>query len=473
MEEISIRDLLATLRRGLLFLIIIPILVTTAAGVYYYKYTKNEYTAEAKLYVLIDYEDPTGDVRYDVSTSTSFAGDYQQLIKTHEVLSAAAEQLGVNSLKGVKIDVSALTNTRVINLSVAGTDPGFCMNVANTISQVFIEYLETITKQSIVSIASKALMPTEPSGPSRARNTGMAFALSLALVAGILIAIEMLNTTLRTAEDIESTLQVPVLARIAGYEKEMTKFLSQKGTQKPLYNSVSRDTREGIKTLSMNLQFAAGGDSVKTLAVTSATPNEGKSTIAVMLATALAEEEKRVLLIDMDFRNPSIGKYLGSRNKKDLVDLLQGSARIDQIVVETSVKGLFMIDSYHKRVLMSNVVQSPQYIDFIGEMKKHFDYVILDTPPIGFFIDSAVLASVADRTLLVIACGRVERALGKDVIDQLQKANASVIGAALNFIDDGHNHYGYYYRHYNQYRYNRHYRNYHTKDADDLETVTE
>lgn len=466
MEEISIRDLLATLRRGLLFLTIIPILVTTAAGVYYYKYTKNEYTAEAKLYVLIENEDPTGDVRYDVSTSTSFAGDYQQLIKTHEVLSAAAEELGVENLKAVKIDVSALTNTRVINLSVAGTDPAFCMKAANTISQVFIEYLETITKRSIVSIASKALMPTDPSGPSRARNTAMALVVSLVLVAGVLIAIEMLNTTLRTSEDIENILHVPVLARISGYDKEMTKFLCQRGLHIPLYHFVSRDAREGIKTLSMNLQFASNGDSIKTLAVTSATPNEGKSTIAVMLATALAEEGKRVLVIDMDFRNPSIGKYLGSRNKKDLVDLLHGAATIEHIIVETSIKDLYMIDSYHKRVLMSNVVQSPQYMEFIGDMKKRFDYIIIDTPPIGFFIDSAVLASVADKTLLVVACGRVERALGKEILDQLQKANASVIGVALNFINDRHSQYNYYYRRYHYYKYNRQYCE---KDTEELD----
>ena len=460
--------MLATLRRGLILLIIIPILVTIAAGVYYYKYTKNEYTAEAKLYVLIDYEDPTGDVRYDVTSSTSFAGDYQQLIKTHEVLAVAAEQLGIKDLKGVKIDVSAVTNTRVINLSVTGTDPNFCMKVANTISQVFIEYLETITKRSSVSIASKALMPTDPSGPSRARNTGMALAVSLILVAGILIAIEMLNTTLRTSEDIENSLHIPVLARITRYEKETIKFLSQKGTQKPLYFSVPRDTREGIKTLSMNLQFASGGDSIKTLAITSATPNEGKSTIAVMLATALVEEGKRVLLIDMDFRNPSIGKYLGIRNKKDLVDLLHGAARIEQIMVETSIKDLWMVDSYHKRVLMSNVVQSPQYRDFIGEMKKRYDYIILDTPPIGFFIDSAVLASVADKTLLVVACGRVERALGKEILDQLQKANASVIGAAINFINDRHGHYNYYYRYYHNNRYDRYYSD-KEKDTEELD----
>lgn len=457
MEEISIRELYAILRRGLALLIFIPLVVTSIVGAYYYIYSDNQYTAEAKLYVLIDYEDTTGSMRYDVNTSTSFAGDYQQLIVTHEVLTAAAKKLGAENLEELTIDVSSQANTRVICLSVTGTDPSFCMNAANTISEVFIEYLANITQTKSVSIASKALLPIDPSGPGRTRNTVIALVVSILFVACLLIAVALMNNTLRTSEDVENSLHVPVLARVAGYQKEMAKFMSQKGTRKPLYYSVSRETREGIKTLSMNLQFVSGGNAVKTLAITSATPNEGKSTIAVMLATSLAEEGKRVLLIDMDFRNPSLGKYLGVRNRLDIVDVMQGTTKIDQIMTETNVSGLTVVDSYHKRVLISNVVQSPQYQEFIGAVRHRFDYVILDTPPIGYFIDSAVLASVADRTLLVVASGRVERALGKEIVDQLQKANASIIGVALNFIYDRHNHYGHYYRHYNNYHYDRSY----------------
>jgi capsular exopolysaccharide synthesis family protein len=169
-----------------------------------------------------------------------------------------------------------------------------------------------------------------------------------------------------------------------------------------------------------------------------------------MLATALAEEGKRVLLCDMDFMNPSLGKYLGVRNRLDMVDVLKGTAKIDQIITETSMKGLFMVDSYHKNILIANVVQSPNYQDFMIAVSHRFDYVILDTPPIGFSIDAAMLASVADKTLLIIASGRVERATGKDIVDQLQKANASVIGVALNFVDVPHSH-----RYHHYYRYDR------------------
>lgn len=456
MDEIDLRDLFAILRKRIAFLIVVPIVITTIVGLYYYKYVKNEYTAETKLYVLIDYEDTTGNMRYDVTTSTSFAGDYQQLITTHEVLSVAAEKLGVDDLESVKIEVSAQENTRVLVLSVIGNDPVFCMNAANTISEVFIDYLSSITQTNSISIASRALLPDEPSGPSRMRNTAIGFLAALFAVAAFFIVIEVMNTTMRSSEDVEVNLNVPVLARITGYEKETTKYLSQKGLRKSLYNVVSHDTREGIKTLSMNLQFSSMGDKIKTLAITSATPNEGKSTIAIMLGTALAEEGRRVLLVDMDFRNSSLGKYLGKRNKKDLIDFLNGKERLDQIITDTQIKGLYMVDSYHKRMLMASVVQSPQYKSFIETVSQEFDYIIFDTPPVGMFIDSAVLANVADRTLLVVASGRVERALGRDVVDQLQKANASIVGVALNFVEDRHGHYNNYYhykKYYNKERY--------------------
>lgn len=447
-EEIPFKELVMILRRSFALLLIIPLVITAAVGAYYYFFANNQYTADAKLYVLIDYSDTMGTMRYDITTSTSFAGDYRQLIKTHEVLDAASQKLGVEGLDERKIEVSSEDNTRVITLSVTSDDPTFCMRAANAISDVFIEYLATITETKSVSIASRALVPDKPSGPDRLRNTALALVASVFLVACAIITVALMNTTLQTSEDIENYLQIPVLARIAGYRKEMERFLLQRRIRKPLFYSVSHETREGIKTLSMNLSFAFGEDPVKTLAITSATPNEGKSTIAVMLAAALAEEGKRVLLCDMDFRNPSLGKYLGVRNRLDIVDVINGVATMDSAITSTSIKGVYLMDSHHKHVLFSNVIQSSRYQEFMRAARLKFDYIIFDTPPIGFFIDSAILASIADRTLLVVASGRVERALAKDIVDQLQKANASVVGVALNFTGDRNNYYGHYYRHY-------------------------
>ena len=455
MEGFTIKEVAAILRRGLWLILTVALIVTSAVGVYYYGFAKDRYIAEMKLFVLINYGDTMGAVRYDVDTSTSFAGDYQQLIKTHEVLSVAADKLGVKNLDAVHIDVSSQENTRVICLSVTGEDPAFCMNAANTIGEVFIEYMESIMQTKGVRVASKALMPGAPSGPNRLMYVAAALVVSILLASGALIVTTNMNATLRTSEEVENFLNTPVLACITDYRKEIGKFMAQKGTRKPLYYSVSQETRESIKMLSMNLQFVSGGNPVKTLAITSTAPNEGKSTIACMLASALAEAGKRVLLCDMDFKNPSLRKYLGTQNRLDIVDMLNGTAKMEKIITACNIKGLFMVDSCHKRVLLSNVVQSPQYKEFIDVVSHHFDYVIFDTPPLGLFIDSAMLASTVDRTLLVIASGRVDRALGKKIVDQLQKANASTIGVALNFVDKRKNHYGRYYRHYQKSRYDR------------------
>jgi len=452
MGELSIKELAAILRRGIAFLILVPLVITSAVGAYLYLYAKDKYTAEAELYVLIDYGAAMGSMRYDVNTSTSFAGDYQKLMMTHEVISAAAKKLGVENLDSLRINVSSEGNTRVIDLSVTGMDPIFCTNAANAISEVFIDYLSTITQTKSVSIASKAMIPTAPTGLGRVYIIAIALVASILFAAGMLIAIEKMNTTLRTPEDIAEFLHLQVLARVAGYKRGMRKFLSQKEARKTLYSLVSRDTREGIRTLSMNLQFISFRKNIKTIAITSAMPNEGKSTTAVMLATSLAEEGKRVLLCDMDFMNPSLGKYLGVRGVLDIVDVLKGTAETELIISESNVNRLYLVDSYHKRILLSNVVQSPQYQEFLAAARQRFDYIILDTPPIGLFIDSAMLASIADGTLLVVASGRVERALGMEIVEQLQNANAAVVGVALNFVKERRNRSSRYYRHYNYYR---------------------
>ena len=434
MRSISIQEFFWILRRGLVWLIIIPLIVASAVGVYYVFCVENQYTSETKLYILVDYGASMGENRYDVTTSTSLAYDYQRLINTHEVLTSAAKKLGVKSLEGF-IDVAYEENTRMINLSVTSTDPVFCQNAANTISDVFIEYLRTISQTKSVSVASRALLPSAPSGPNRIRNIALSLIISILFVVGTLVALAMKDTTLLTADDIENHLKISVLAHIACCKKEIKKFMSQKGVRMPLYYCVSRDMRESIKTLSMNLQFLSGGDAVKTLTVTSASPSEGKSTIAVMLATALVEEGKRVLLCDMDLCSCSLGEYY-VRTRQKLIDVMRGTTNVNQVIMESDVRGLFLVARYHKQANITQTVRSPQFQGFIEDMRRQFDYILFDAPSVGFSVEAAMLASITDGTLLVIASGQVEWVHEKEIIAQLKNANASIIGAALNFIND-------------------------------------
>lgn len=459
MEEISIKDLLGILRRRLLFIILIPLLVTVAAGAYLFTTYVPVYTAQAKLYILLDYTDSTGTIRYDVSTSTSFANDYKELIQMPEVLAETASRLGMSELpEDLEINVAAVSNTRILNVDVTSITPELSMNVANTISGVFCEYVSSLTKSDSISVASDAQLPIEPSNASNPiKYTAFACLGTLALVIFAVLALAMMNTRVTSDMDIETQLDLGVLARVTGYQKEMEAYRKQRGPEKKtLYESVSERTRENIKTLSLNMQFAAMGKELRRLVVTSTIPSEGKTSMGIMLATQLGMEGKRVCMVDMDFRAPKLGKYLGRRGSRDLLDCLTGRAALDEVIIPTPMANVYFVDNYHHTTIASRMDQSPEFAKFTDALLERFDVLMFDTAPIGMFIDAASLAAKADGVIYVCAENHVEIGHMREAVEQLRKVNANILGVAFNFIQHSKNSYGYYGGRYNRYnRYER------------------
>lgn len=436
MRDITIQDIWATIIGHLPFLLIVPILVTMAVGGYLFLYAENEYTASVKLYVLLDYMDAGGNMRYDTSTSTQLANDYQQLIQTNEVLSTAAEKLNIDSLDDVTVRVAAIPNTRVIDLRVTDHDPLFASNAAGAIGDAFVEYMRSMTRTNNITIASRAETPHEPSGPRRLRNTALAFAISLVVCIGGLLAVETLNTKIRTPEEVESSLNVPILARIDDFRKELQQYRKGRGAvHKDLMDIVSKDTQENARMLALNLRFLQLGGRMKSMAVTSTAVGEGKSSVTVMLANAMSSEGQRVLVIDMDFRNPTIARYMGRRGQYDLTDYIRGIVRRKHIIVQgTGEHPIDYIDSLHPSALATNVMQTREFEKLMKWARKHYDVILVDTPPLGIFVDAAALASIMDGVLLVVATGRVDRAAAAQTVEQLRIAKANIFGVAMTFI---------------------------------------
>lgn len=434
MRNTTTKQLLAVVIRAIPYLIILPLLVTLLAGAYYYIYAENEYTASAKLYVLIDYRDSTGNMRYDVTASAQFAGDYQQLLKTHEVTAAAAQKLGRDSLSGLRVSVSAVSNTRVLDLRVTGSDPLLATEAANAIGEAFVEYMTTITGTSSITIASTATTPTAPSGPNRVRNTALAFITTFALCLLFILARELLNNTLRTADDVTDALGLPVMAVVDDFTKEMDLFFKKNPSHKLLIDFIPPDTLESIKMLALNIKFAATSKPIRRVMVTSATAHEGKSSLLIMLAEVLRQEGSRVLLIDLDFRRPSLGRYLSRRNTIDLVDYINSGGALMDVIQATDYEGIDFIDSHHPSAIATNIIQAPLFSALLDSMEAYYDYILVDTPPLGIFVDAAALAPLMDGTLLVLAAGKAERGNVQHVVSQLRTAKANILGAALTFV---------------------------------------
>jgi receptor protein-tyrosine kinase len=434
MREITIKDILAIIRRHWVWMVLIPLFV--GGGVYFYFLQQpNEYTAETRLYVLMEYVDNVGQVRYDTTTSTQFTGDFKELIQTRQVYQETADRLGgtIDMLEDVNIDISAVTGTRLLIVSATSASPALSLNVANTISQVFIEYITRIMKTDAVSIAAEATLPEEPSGPARGRNTALAALLALVGIAGIMIVIEMLNTKIKTIEEAEEVLQTSVLASIPDYRDSIGRYMKYQDPDKTLSDAVSVAVTEGVKTLAANIQFERSGPTIGSIMVTSSMSTEGKSTLTLLLAEALSEDGHNVLVCDFDVKRPSLGRYVGSRNPLDIIDYMTGKATLPQIVTKTRKPYVFFVDFNHQNYSVSQIVKHTGFQKFLAEAKQNFSVVLFDTCPLGMFIDAAMLATLMDGTLVVLGSGMVERSKGAEILGQLKKANANLLGVALNY----------------------------------------
>jgi capsular exopolysaccharide synthesis family protein len=297
-----------------------------------------------------------------------------------------------------------------------------------------------------LSLALEAGMPEAPSGPPRKLYVALAFLGAFFLGVCTLLVRELVDTKLQSDEDIQESLGLPVLGRVGGYAKELSAFLATPDTKGGNFlKSVSEATRESIKSLAMNTQFASLGKPMQTLVVTSTIPNEGKSTIAALLAIALAGGRKRVLLIDMDFRNPTVSKLMKMHNQVDLIDYIYNQKPLEEVVVKT-VSGVYFIDNVHAVANASNIFNAAGFKLFLAEAKARFDMIIFDAPPLGLLVDAAVLATKVDYTLLVIGSGLPDKAEVKLVAEQLRLASANVLGVVLNFVKDSKRRSAYYYR---------------------------
>ncbi len=205
-----------------------------------------------------------------------------------------------------------------------------------------------------------------------------------------------------------------------------------------------RNYQESIKTLRTNIEFAGMEKSVRSVLLTSAVPGEGKSTIALSLALSSAEKGRPTLLVENDFRKPQLGKKLRIRSQKGLVDLLEGSVQIRDVIYKTHYPNLYFLDIGGRIQNPVELLGSQWYFAVIEQLKATFEFVVFDAPPIGSIIDGALVASHVDGVLLVIRAGRVDAGAVKNVVSQLDKAGATVLGAVLNDVERWPSNYRYY-----------------------------
>ncbi|MDV4150298.1 CpsD/CapB family tyrosine-protein kinase [Clostridium sp. AL.422] len=201
---------------------------------------------------------------------------------------------------------------------------------------------------------------------------------------------------------------------------------------------------ESYRTLRTNIQYSSFDKDYRVIVVTSSEPGEGKSTTAGNLALCMAQDEKKVILIDCDLRKPSLHKKFKVSNLVGLSDVMIGKEDLGTVIHRYN-KNLVILTSGKIPPNPSEMLSSKSMMNLLEKLKEGFDYIILDTPPAQAVTDSQVLAAKADGTILVIKAEKTKKDSVENTINLLQKVKANIIGTVLNGIDTSRNKYYYYY----------------------------
>jgi succinoglycan biosynthesis transport protein ExoP len=310
-------------------------------------------------------------------------------------------------------------------------------------------------------IIDAARVPTAPSEPNIPRN--LSFALVLGVISGVGLAflLENMDNTVRTPEQAQVISGLPSLGMIplgskSGNHGPAGKRLALTAS-KEVVETVTQvrpqsQMAESYRALRTSLLLSNLGAPPKVIMVTSARPQEGKTTTSINTAIVLAQKGVRVLLIDADLRRPSVHKTLGMGPRSGLSNVLTGSATVQQtITLSPILSNLFILPAGTPPPNPAELLASANMRVLIDELRGQYDHIVIDTPPTLSVTDAVVLSPRADATILVIRSGQTTKQALRRSRDILMQVNAHVAGVLLNAVDLTSPDYYYYYEYQGKY----------------------
>jgi capsular exopolysaccharide synthesis family protein len=363
--------------------------------------------------------------------NTSRLATYAKLLTSDEVATPLAGTPGVDlDPQQVRDAISSenVADTVMMVVSVEDRDPNRALLMLVRLVKRFETAVEELERPAPtepptvkVTVVSGPALEKDPVAPDVLNN--LALGAVIGLVAGAVGAVgrEVSDNTVRTAEALSVLASAPVLARVP------------MDVGSPFVSPSESPRTEALREVRTQVQCAAAAGSVKTLAVTSAVPGEGRSATACGLALLFAEAGQRVLIVDTELRHPRLATLLGREGSAGLSTVLDGTAGLDQVLQPWGA-GLWLLASGRTPPNPSELLSSPRMTELVDDVRKRFDVVIFDCPPVLPVTDASVIAARTDGTLLVVRARRTTSAQVTAATRTLHAVNATLLGCVLNMV---------------------------------------
>jgi len=298
-----------------------------------------------------------------------------------------------------------------------------------------------------ISIIDRAEVPEKPVKPRLLLNMVLAVMVGLVMGTGLGFFVDYLDTTIKSPQDVKGILQsyflggIPEIEEKEDVKKDRIVHLEPKSPISEAY----RDIRTEILFLTLKDKNS------KTILVTSAEPQAGKTTTTTNTGIAFAQNGNKVLIVDSDLRKPQMHKAFGLDKDHGLSDYLRGDTVLDSIIKNTDIENLQVITAGKTLSNPSEVIDSARMREFISDVKQKFDLVLFDSPPVISVTDAIILANMVDASIQVVRSGKAHVPVTLRAKEKLASAKANVLGVVLNDINTFQG--DYYYHYYKYYRY--------------------
>ncbi len=306
--------------------------------------------------------------------------------------------------------------------------------------------LTEVQSATTISQLNQAIPNTTPIQPQPLKSGALAAVVGFMVAAGVVFLIAYLEDEIRDPSELSQRWGIPVIGVITNFSASQEPLITLSKPRMPV--------SESFRSLRTNLQFSGIDAPLKTLLITSASPSDGKSSVAANLATVIAQSDKEVVIIDGDMRRPTMHKVFKLSNRLGLSDyFIRTPDKMTGVVKKTAVNGLSIITSGSLPPNPSELLASTKMQDVINLLAKHFDMVILDSPPLLAVTDALILAKSVDGVILVIDPKKTKRGAIQQAVEQLKRLDARLLGIVLNNIKVKRS--SYYYN--REYYYSKHY----------------
>ena len=386
---------------------------------------------------------------YDKNTADQIEKTFPYILSSGILQKQLCKELGTTYVNGT-VTAQVIADSNLVTLSARSSNQEDAKKILDAVIVVYPQVAEYVLGEIEFEFLNEPELQEDPiNRPNVKKDLAIGGLAGVALSMGLILIYALLRKTIRNEEDLKQTLNVELLGMLPEV-KEKKIIITEKWKKSSRY-------QEDIYSLQNRVDYLMKRDAQKVLLVTSTEPSEGKTTVAVNLALAMAQRGEKVLLIDGDIRKPDINKRFSIiQSGKTMMDVLKGEAKVDEAAVYLENEGLYVLGCEKPMSNPVSVISSKRMKNLVEQARRFADVVIMDTPPAGILADAANYYDYADSVLMVIRQDWANQSRILDAVQDFPGQGEKLLGCAMNMVKTGFASYGYGYSSYGYgYRYGK------------------